>query len=74
MKVICIDNVSKISGTKTDLVIGQIYEVIGENKTQMMFGTDMYQIERGGKKAFYSVDLFRKLDDWREDKLKELGI
>jgi len=72
MKVVCINNITEWEQgeIKTDLVIGEIYNVIKD-------GDEYYEIETDDPKvfaAFYKKDMFQKLDDWRDDKLNKLGI
>lgn len=76
MKVVCINNIttSEWDGgeIKTDLVIGEIYNVIDSR-----FDGEYYEIETDDPKvfaAFYKKDMFQKLEDWRNDKLNILGI
>lgn len=86
MKVVCINNITtsewEEGEIKTDLVIGGIYNVIGD-------GDEYYEIETGDSEViinnnigvlprpyaiFYKKDMFQKLEDWRDDKLNILGI
>lgn len=74
MKVVCVNNISKSlfdeGFVKTDLIIGKIYEV---EKT----GLDYYEIKTDDPEvyaAFYKIDMFKTLDEFRDDKLNELGI
>ena len=72
MKVVCINNITEWEQgeIKTDLVIGEIYNVIKD-------GDEYYEIETDDPKvfaAFYKKNMFQKLDDWRNDKLNKLGI
>ncbi len=72
MKVVCINNITEWEQgeIKTDLVIGEIYNVIKD-------GDEYYEIETDDPKvfaAFYKKDMFQKLEDWRDDKLNILGI
>jgi hypothetical protein len=72
MKVVCINNITEWEQgeVKTDLVIGEIYNVIKD-------GDEYYEIETDDPKvfaAFYKKDMFQKLEDWRDDKLNILGI
>lgn len=72
MKVVCINNITEWEQgeIKTDLVIGEIYNVIKD-------GDEYYEIETDDPKvfaAFYKKDMFQKLEDWRDDKLNKLGI
>lgn len=72
MKVVCINNITEWEQgeIKTDLVIGEIYNVIKD-------GDEYYEIETDDPEvyaAFYKKDMFQKLEDWRDDKLNKLGI
>jgi hypothetical protein len=72
MKVVCINNITEWEQgeIKTDLVIGEIYNVIKD-------GDEYYEIETDDTEvyaAFYKKDMFQKLEDWRDDKLNILGI
>ena len=72
MKVVCINNITEWEQgeIKTDLVIGEIYNVIKD-------GDEYYEIETDDPKvfaAFYKKDMFQKLEDWRDNKLNILGI
>lgn len=72
MKVVCINNITEWEQgeIKTDLVIGEIYNVIKD-------GDEYYEIETDDPEvfaAFYKKDMFQKLEDWRDDKLNILGI
>lgn len=72
MKVVCINNIAEWEQgeIKTDLVIGEIYNVIKD-------GDEYYEIETDDPEvyaAFYKKNMFQKLEDWRDDKLNKLGI
>lgn len=72
MKVVCINNITEWEQgeIKTDLVIGEIYNVIKD-------GDEYYEIETDDPEvyaAFYKKNMFQKLEDWRDDKLNKLGI
>lgn len=74
MKVVCINNITtspwEEGEIETDLIIGQTYNVIKE-------GSEYYQIEIGDPEvtvAFYNIDMFQKLEDFRDDKLNDIGI
>jgi len=74
MKVVCINNITtsewEEGEIKTDLVIGEIYNVIDSR-----FDGEYYEIETEEVFAcFYKKNMFQKLDDWRNDKLNKLGI
>lgn len=64
MKVVCIDN------DGYSLTIGKTYDVIDVNDGK-------YKIRNDGgliRIFYYRSNLFKKLDDIRDFKLKELGI
>lgn len=74
MKVVCINNITtspwEEGEIETDLIIGEIYNVIQE-------GSEYYQIEIDDPEvtvAFYKIDMFQKLEDFRDDKLNDIGI
>lgn len=74
MKVVCINNITdskwEEGEIKTDLIIGEIYEAVKEGDEYYQIVTDDPEVYA----AFYKIDMFQKLDDWRNDKLDELGI
>jgi hypothetical protein len=74
MKVVCINNITtsffEEGEVKTDLIIGEIYNVIKDGDEYYEIKTDDPDVYA----AFYKKDMFQKLDDWRDKKLNELGI
>lgn len=71
-KVICISNI--IDGYVVDLVIGNVYDVIEYDDNRK--GVIYYQIKTNdaNEYAFYNIELFKRLDEFRNERLKELGI
>ena len=75
MKVICIDNHPKRPGLSNlfdrdelDLTLGKTYDVI---KTS----PDMYLIkDDSGDRCWYNKNAVIPIDEWREKKLREIGI
>ena len=70
MKVICIDNHSTnhLDGDELDLTLGKTYDVI---KTS----PDMYLIkDDSGDRCWYNKNAVIPIDEWREKKLREIGI
>ncbi len=67
MKVVCIKNTYK--GTHMDLTYGKAYEVID----RVLLQNDTYQITNDkGALAWYDREVAMPLDEWREEKLKEI--
>lgn len=71
-KVICISNI--IDGYFFDLVVGNVYDVIEHDETNK--DVVYYQIKTNdiNKYGFFKIDLFKRLDEFRNERLKELGI
>ena len=72
MKLVCVSNF--INGEFIEgLVVGEIYEAIEDPRYTY---DDVYHIvnDDPNEYVFYSVKLFKRLDDMRDDKLKDLGI
>lgn len=71
-KVICISNI--IDGYVVDLVVGNVYDVIEYDESRN--GIIYYQIKTNdaNEYAFYNIHLFKRLDEFRNERLKELGI
>jgi hypothetical protein len=72
MKLICVSNV--IDGESIEgLVVGEIYEAIEDPRYTY---EEVYHLKNDdpNELLFYSVGLFKRLDELRDDKLKDLGI
>jgi len=72
MKLICISNV--LDGEIIEgLVVGQIYEAIEDPRYTY---EKVYHLKNDdpNELLFYSVGLFKRLDEMRDGKLKDLGI
>lgn len=85
MKVVCIKNTYK--GTHMDLTYGKVYEVIDQhpfqinvaaitlNKMKKKIEHQIYQIDNDkGALTWYDREVVMPLDEWREERLKELGV
>ena len=72
MKIVCISNVLD-DYIIQDHVVGEIYEAL-EDPRYTYSGVYHLVGEDPNDYTFYSTKLFKRLDDLREDKLKELGI
>lgn len=72
MKVICISNI--IDGDLVDLEIGKVYEMVDDHP-KFIFNK-VYQLKNEDTQVvvYYSISLFKRLDEFRDDKLNELGI
>ena len=72
MKIVCISNVLD-DYIIQDLVVGEIYEALEDPRYTY---NDVYHLvgEDPNDYTFYSAKLFKRLDELREDKLKDLGI
>ena len=70
-KVICISNI--VDGDVVDLVIGEVYEVV-ENPSYNYEVVYQIKTEHPDEMVFYHIELFKRMDEFRDDKLKELGI
>ena len=72
MKIVCISNV--LDGEiLEDLIVGEVYEAIEDPRYTY---NDVYHLvgEDPNEYTFYSVKLFKRMDEMRDDKLNELGI
>jgi hypothetical protein len=72
MKLVCISNV--IDGESIEgLVVGEIYEAIEDPRYTY---EEVYHLKNDdpNEYVFYSIVLFKRLDDMRDDKLNDLGI
>jgi hypothetical protein len=71
MKLVCISNV--LDGEVMDLVVGQTYEAIEDPRYTY---DKVYHLksEEPNVSVFYNVILFKRLNDMRNDKLKEIGL
>lgn len=72
MKVICISNI--IDGDLVDLEIGKVYEMVDDHPKFIFNKVYQLKTENTNVGVYYSCCLFKKLDEFREDKLNELGI
>jgi len=72
MKIVCISNALD-DYIIQDLIVGKVYEAIEDPR--YTYNT-VYHLagEDPNNYTFYSVKLFKRLDELREDKLKDLGI
>ena len=72
MKIVCISNVLDDEILK-DLIVGEVYDAVEDPRYTY---DDVYQIvnDDPNEYVFYSVKLFKRLDELRDDKLKDLGI
>ena len=73
MKIVCISNVLD-DYIIQDLVVGEIYEALEDPRVDVTTGVYHLVGEDPNDYTFYSAKLFKRLDELREDKLKELGI
>lgn len=71
MKVVCISNI--VDGELVDLEIGKVYEVVEDDRYKYDI---VYHLksEDPYDHVFYNINLFKRVDEFRDDKLKELGI
>jgi len=72
MKLVCISNV--IDGESIEgLVVGEIYDAIEDPRYTY---EEVYHLKNDdpNEYVFYSIVLFKRLDDMRDDKLNDLGI
>jgi hypothetical protein len=71
-KVICISNI--IDDWVIDLVIGNVYDVIEYDETNKVIV--YYQIKTNdlNEYGFFKIDLFKRLDEFRNERLIEIGI
>ena len=76
MKVVCISNI--VDGELVDLEIGKVYDVnksfFGNSKGYRYPNIRWYTIKYYENLKDYPSNIFINLDDWRDKKLKELGI
>ena len=72
MKIVCISNVLD-DEILEDLIVGEVYEAIEDPRYTY---NDVYHLvgEDPNEYTFYSVILFKRMDEMRDDKLNELGI
>jgi hypothetical protein len=72
MKIVCISNVLD-DEILEDLIVGEVYEAIEDPRYTY---NDVYHLvgEDPNEYTFYSVKLFKRMDEMRDDKLNELGI
>ena len=72
MKIVCISNV--LDGeVLEDLVVGETYDAIEDPRYKY---DDVYHLANDDPNefVFYSVKLFKRVDEIRDDKLKQIGI
>lgn len=71
-KVVCISNI--VDGEEIDLEIGKVYEVTEYDETNK--DIIYYQIKTycANEYAFYHIYLFKRLDEFRNERLSEIGI
>lgn len=72
MKIVCISNV--LDGeVLEDLIVGEVYDAIEDPRYTY---NDVYHLvnDDPNEYVFYSVKLFKRLDEIREEKFKDLGI
>jgi hypothetical protein len=72
MKIVCISNVLD-DEILEDLIVGEVYEAIEDPRYTY---NDVYHLvgEDPNEYTFYSVKLFKRMDEMRDDKLNELEI
>jgi len=70
MKIVCISNALD-DYIIQDLIVGKVYEAIEDPRYTY---NDVYHLAGEDANTFYSVKLFKRLDELRDDKLKDLGI
>jgi hypothetical protein len=72
MKIVCISNVLD-DEILEDLIVGEVYDAIEDPRYTY---NDVYHLvnDDPNEYIFYSVKLFKRLDEIREEKLKEIGI
>lgn len=71
MKVVCIKHF-KSQGLQYELTYGKVYDVLEVPKWASS-GTIHLMNDRGFK-SLYNINSFITLEEWRDKKLKELGI
>ena len=72
MIVVCINNFSnELHRVDKELTLNKQYEVV---KSSYLWGSSYSIINDLGRMGFYNKKRFIKLEDFRNDKLDELGI
>lgn len=68
MKIVCICNVVGGNNHLLPITVGKVYDVVSEHSIYYhMTGDTGYRYD-------FSKDFFIKIEEYRDDKLKELGI
>lgn len=70
MKVVFVEWTLESFRSKRKLTLGKTYDVISSDSTYTQFVIK----DDDGKNGWYPKGMFRRLDELRQEKLKELGI
>jgi|LauGreDrversion4_2_1035121.scaffolds.fasta_scaffold701169_3 hypothetical protein len=76
-KVVCISNIIRnVDGDSLviDLEIGKVYEVTEYDETNKDIIYYQIQTHCENEYAFYHIYLFKRLDEFRNERLSEIGI
>ena len=71
-KVVCVSNI--VDGEVMDLEIGKVYEVKEYDETNKDIIYYQIQTYCENEYAFYHIYLFKRLDEFRNERLSEIGI
>jgi hypothetical protein len=71
-KVVCVSNI--VDGLVMDLQIGKVYEVKEYDETNKDIIYYQIQTDFDNEYAFYHIYLFKRLDEFRNERLSEIGI
>jgi hypothetical protein len=72
MKAICINEY--VGETYMALTLGKVYDVVKKGKSPMTKEESLFIINEAGYGSWYTRRVVIPLEEWRENKLKELGI
>lgn len=73
--VVCIcNNYHRISNTTSSLTIGKQYQVEETGVDKMTSDTLYAIVNDDGYRFYYNSDIFASVEEYRNDKLNELGI
>jgi len=71
-KVVCVSNI--VDGSVMDLQIGKVYEVKEYDETNKDIIYYQIQTDFENEYEFYHIYLFKRLDEFRNERLSEIGI
>ena len=72
-KVVCISNIVN-GGVIIDIEIGKVYEVKEYDETNKDIIYYQIQTHCENEYAFYHIYLFKRLDEFRNERLSEIGL